>query len=280
MQYGAFTPMMRSHGTDVYREIYYYGNPGEPVYDALVDAIKLRYRLMPYTYSLSWQVSKNDDSFMRPLMMDFKHDKNTWNMSDEYMYGHNFLVCPVGHPLYTEERIIKTNELTGWNKNEATGELYRPVNWKENKTYEVYLPDGTKWYDYWTNKVYDGGQNIDANAPLAIMPLFVKAGSIIPVGPEVQYTDEKPWDNLDIVVYPGADAEFTLYEDEGDNYNYEKGLYSTIKFKWNDKARTLTIDRRQGEYPGMLTTRKFNVKVVGGAEKTIDYNGRKVSIKG
>lgn len=280
MQYGAFTPMMRSHGTDVYREIYYYGNPGEPVYDALVDAIKLRYRLMPYTYSLSWQVSKNDDSFMRPLMMDFKHDKNTWNMSDEYMYGRNFLVCPVVHPLYTQERIIHTDELSGWNKNEATGELYRPVNWKESKTYEVYLPAGTKWYDYWTNEVYEGGQDIKANAPLAIMPLFVKAGSIVPVGPEVQYTNEKAWDNLDIIVYPGADAEFTLYEDEGDNYNYEKGLYSTIKFKWNDKARTLTIDRLQGEYPGMLTTRKFNIKVVGGAEKTIDYNGRKVSIKG
>ena len=280
MQYGAFTPMMRSHGTDVYREIYYYGNPGEPVYDALVDAIKLRYRLMPYTYSLSWQVSKNDDSFMRPLMMDFKHDKNTWNMSDEYMYGRNFLVCPVVHPLYTQERIIHTDELSGWNKNEATGELYRPVNWKESKTYEVYLPAGTKWYDYWTNEVYEGGQDIKANAPLAIMPLFVKAGSIVPVGPEVQYTNEKAWDNLDIVVYPGADAEFTLYEDEGDNYNYEKGMYSTIKFKWNDKTRTLTIDRRQGEYPGMLTTRKFNVKVVGGAEKTIDYNGHKVSIKG
>ena len=110
--------------------------------------------------------------------------------------------------------------------------------------------------------------------------MFVRAGSIIPEAPVMMFAEESKWDNLDIVVYPGADAEFVLYEDEGDNYNYEKGMYSTIKFKWNDKTRTLTIDRRQGEYPGMLTTRKFNIKVVGGAEKTIDYNGRKVSIKG
>ena len=280
MQYGAFTPMMRSHGTEVYREIYYYGKPGEPVYDALVDAIKLRYRLMPYTYSLSWQVSRNDDSFMRPLMMDFKEDKNVWDMGDEYMYGRNILVCPVGHPLYTREKLVSTDELSGWNKDEENkGELYRPVNWKEMKTYEVYLPAGAKWYDFWTNKLYDGGQEIQADAPLAYSPLYIKAGSIIPIGPEVQYTSEKPWDNLDIVVYPGADAEFTLYEDEGDNYNYQKGMYSTITFKWNDKAKSLTIDRRQGDFPGMLKTRKFNVKIAGGTAKTVDYNGRRVSVK-
>ncbi|MBO5881416.1 MAG: DUF5110 domain-containing protein [Paraprevotella sp.] len=279
MQYGAFTPMMRSHGTDVYRELYYYGKPGEPVYEALVDAIKLRYRLMPYTYSLSWQVSQNDDSFMRPLMMDFKHDKKTWNMSDEYMYGHNFLVCPVVHPLYTQERIIHTNEMSGWNKNEETGELYRPVDWNEMKKYEVYLPMGCKWYDYWTNDVYEGGQSIKVNAPLAYMPLFVKEGSIVPVGPEVQYVAEKAWDNMDIKVYPGADAEFTLYEDEGDNYNYQKGMYSTITFKWNDKSKTLTIDKRKGDFPGMLQQRKFNVKVMGGAEKSVDYNGNRVRVK-
>ena len=280
MQYGAFTPMMRSHGTEVYREIYYFGKPGEPVYDALVDAIKLRYRLMPYTYSLSWQVSKNDDSFMRPLMMDFKNDKKVWDMGNEYMYGRNILVCPVGHPLYTQEKLIRTDELTGWDKDEENkGELYRPVNWQEMKTYEVYLPAGTKWYDFWTNKLYEGGQNIQANAPLAYSPLYIKAGSIIPIGPEVQYTNEKPWDNLDIIVYPGANAEFTLYEDEGDNYNYQKGMYSTISFKWNDKTRTLTIDRRQGEYPGMILNRYFNIKIAGKTVKTIKYNGRRVSVK-
>jgi alpha-D-xyloside xylohydrolase len=147
------------------------------------------------------------------------------------------------------------------------------------KTYEVYLPAGTKWYDFWTNKLYEGGQNIQANAPLAYSPLYIKAGSIIPIGPEVQYTNEKPWDNLDIIVYPGANAEFTLYEDEGDNYNYQKGMYSTISFKWNDKTRTLTIDRRQGEYPGMILNRNFNIKIAGKTAKTIKYNGRRVSVK-
>jgi alpha-D-xyloside xylohydrolase len=185
----------------------------------------------------------------------------------------------VVHPLYTQERIIHTNELTGWNKNEATGELYRPVDWKEMKKYEVYLPTGCKWYDYWTNDVYEGGQNVKVNAPLAYMPLFVKAGSIVPVGPEVQYVAEKAWDNLEIKVYPGADAEFTLYEDEGDNYNYQKGMYSTITFKWNDKSKTLTIDKRKGDFPGMLQQRKFNVKVMGGAEKSVDYNGNRVRVK-
>ena len=125
---------------------------------------------------------------------------------------------------------------------------------------------------------YEGGQTLNASAPLATMPLYVKAGSIIPLGPEVQYTDEKPWDCLDIVVYPGADAEFTLYEDEGDNYNYEKGFYSTITFKWNDKARTLTIGKRQGAFPGMLGTRQFKVKVIDGGERCVTYNGKQQTV--
>ncbi len=266
MQFGAFSPMMRSHGADVYREIYHYGKPGEPVYDALLDAIRLRYRLMPYTYSLSWQVSQHDDSFMRALFMDFRDDKHTWNNNSEFMYGRSLLVCPVLHPLYTKEQV------------EWTREDYPVVDWTAEKSYEVYLPAGAQWYDYRTGIRYEGGHTLNASAPLATMPLYVKAGSILPLGPDVQYTGEKPWDNLDIIVYPGTDAEFTLYEDEGDNYNYEKGIYSTITFKWNDKTRTLTIGKRQGSYPGMLTTRKFNVKVVGGAEKSVTYNGKQQNI--
>ena len=267
MQFGAFSPMMRSHGADIYRELYYFGNPGEPVYDALLDAIRLRYRLMPYTYSLAWQVSHNDDSFMRALFMDFKDDKATWDNKREFMYGRSLLICPVLDPLYTKERI------------EHTRGDYPTIDWTAEKHYDVYLPAGTQWYDYLTGDRYDGGQTLSAKAPLAYAPIYVKAGSIIPQGPDVQYTDEKPWDNLDITVYPGADAEFTLYEDEGDNYNYEKGIYSTITLKWNDRARTLTIDKRQGSYPGMLATRKFNVKVVGGDEKSVSYNGKRVSVK-
>lgn len=281
MQFGAFSTMMRSHGTDVYRELYYFGKKGEPVYDALVDAVKLRYRFLPYIYSTSWQVSKYDDSFMRALMMDFKNDKNTWNMSTEYMFGRSILVCPVLRPLYTKEKIVRTDELSGWNKNESneanTG--YPNVNWKENKQYEVYLPAGASWYDYWTSKKYDGGQKLSTTIPLGHSPLFVKAGSILPLGPDVQYANENKYDHIDIVVYPGANAEFTLYEDEGDNYNYEKGQYSTIRLSWNDKAKTLTIGKRQGSFPGMLATRTFNVKIVGGTSKTITYNGKSTTVK-
>jgi len=268
MQFGAFSPMMRSHGADIYRELYYFGNPGDPVYDALLDAIRLRYRLMPYTYSHAWQVSHHDDSFMRALFMDFKNDKQTWDNKREFMYGRNLLVCPVLDPLYTEEKIERTR-----------GKEYPTVDWTAEKRYDVYLPQGTKWYDYYTNQCYDGGQELSTLAPLAYAPLYVKAGSIIPLGPDVQYTNEKPWDNLDITVYPGANGEFTLYEDEGDNYNYEKGLYSTITFKWNDKAGTLTIDKRQGSFPGMLTQRTFNVKIAGTSGKAISYNGKRTTVK-
>lgn len=268
MQFGAFSPMMRSHGADIYRELYYFGNPGDPVYDALLDAICLRYRLMPYTYSHAWQVSHHDDSFMRALFMDFKNDKQTWNNKREFMYGRNLLVCPVLDPLYTEEKIERTR-----------GKEYPTVDWTAEKRYDVYLPQGTKWYDYYTNQCYDGGQELSTLAPLAYAPLYVKAGSIIPLGPDVQYTNEKPWDNLDIIVYPGANGEFTLYEDEGDNYNYEKGLYSTITFKWNDKSGVLTIDKRQGSFPGMLTQRTFNVKIAGTSGKAISYNGKRTTVK-
>ena len=267
MQFGAFAPMMRSHGTDVYREVYHYGKPGEPVYEALVDAIRLRYRLMLYTYSLAWQVSQHDDSFMRALFMDFRDDKNTWNNNTEFMYGRSLLVCPVLHPLYTKEQVE-------WNSEKE----YPAVDWTAEKHYDVYLPAGAKWYDYYTHACYEGGHTITASSPLATMPLYVKAGSIVPVGPDVQYAQEKAWDNLDIIVYPGADAEFTLYEDEGDGYGYEQGICSTITFKWNDKTNSLTIDKRQGSYPGMLATRTFNVKVVGRAEKVVSYDGKRQTI--
>ena len=281
MQFGAFCPMMRSHGTDVYRELYYYGKEGEPVYDALTDAVKLRYRLLPYIYSTSWQVSSNDDSFMRALMMDFKDDHNTWNNNSEYMFGRSILVCPVLHPLYTKEKIVKTDELSGWDKSESNeaNNGYPNVNWKEDRQYEVYLPAGTTWYDYWTGEKHNGGQKLVTTINLSHSPVFVKAGSILPLGPDVQYANENKYENIDIVVYPGDDADFTLYEDEGDNYNYEKGIYSTIRLTWNDKAKTLTIGKRQGTFPGMPYKRTFNVRVTGGKTMTVEYNGKKVVVK-
>ncbi|MBQ0020059.1 MAG: DUF5110 domain-containing protein, partial [Bacteroidales bacterium] len=282
MQFGAFCPMMRSHGTEVYRELYHYGKPGEPVYDALTDAVKLRYRLLPYIYSTAWQVSHNDDSFMRALMMDFPKDRQTWDCKNQYMFGRNILVCAVTDPLFTKEKVVKTDAMSGWNTSEASGgdaNDSETTGWSAKRTYEVYLPAGAKWYDYWTNTLLDGGQTIKADAPISHSPLYVKAGSIIPVGPEVQYSNEKAWDNLNIVVYPGADADFTLYEDEGDNYNYEHGQYTTIPLHWSDKSRTLTIGTRTGSYDGMLKQRKFSVTIAGATPKTITYTGKKTAVK-
>ncbi len=291
MQFGTFCPMMRSHGTEVYREIYHYGKPGEPVYDALLSAIKLRYEIMPYIYSQSWQVSKNDDSFMRALMMDFKDDKNTWNNNREYMFGHSFLVAPVVNALFTPETANVTNEISGWDNNKKS--LYQDgykADWSAKKTYDVYLPKyqkmangkaaNGKWYDYWTNECFEGGQTIKADAPIAHSPLYIKEGSIIPLcKSNPMYTNIADWKTLDIVVYPGANADFTLYEDEGDNYNYEKGKYSTIPMKWDDKSRTLTIGKRTGSFDGMQTTRIFNVHLFDGSVKTVSYNGTAKSVK-
>ncbi|MBP1678012.1 MAG: glycoside hydrolase family 31 [Bacteroidetes bacterium] len=284
MQFGLFNPMMRSHGTDVYRELYYYGKPGEPVFDALLSAVKMRYNLLPYIYSTSWQVSKNDDSFMRALVMDFKDDKNTWDLGKQFMFGRSLLVCPVVDPLFTKEKVVKTDEMSGWNmqENKDIANGWPAVNWAEKKQYEVYLPAGTQWYDFWTNEKLDGGQKIKADAPIAHSPLYVKAGSIFPMGQDLQFVKEKAWDNITLRIYPGANATFTLYEDEGDNYNYEKGQYTEIPMKWNDKGQTLTIEARKGTYPGMLANRKFNIVVVTEGkkiEKTIAYSGKKVVVK-
>lgn len=282
LQFGAFCPMMRSHGTDVPREFYWYGRKGEPVYDALVDAVKLRYSLLPYIYSTSWDVSHRQSTFMRALFMDFTDDKKCWDVTNEYMFGKAFLVAPVTHAQYTPETIqkdLKENE--GWNRdnqNNNSGSA-TSADFTQSKQMEVYLPSGTQWYNYWTNEVSEGGQKMSIETTFNRIPLFVRAGSIVPVGPDVQYSSEKKWDNLTLCVYPGADGSFTLYEDEFDNYNYEKGAYSEIPMTWNNAKRTLTIGKRQGEFNGMLTKRQFTVKMINGQEKTITYTGKKVQVK-
>lgn len=280
MQFGLFCPMMRSHGTEVNREIYHYGKPGEPVYDALVDAVKMRYRLLPYIYSTARQVSENDDSFMRALFMDFRDDKNTWFNNRQFMFGRSLLVCPVIEPLFTQEKIVKTDPMSGWDKGNADGNGgWQPVDWSAPKTYGVYLPAGTRWYDFWTGESHDGGQTLIADAPISRSPLYVRAGSIVPVGQDLQYAQEKPWDNITLNVYPGADGEFTLYEDAGDGYGYQKGEYTEIPMKWSDKGRTLTIGARKGVYEGMLADRTFLVKTPEGGVKSVNYNGRKATVK-
>ena len=280
MQYGLFCPVFRSHGADAPREIWQFGQKGEPVYDAIEKQIRLRYRLIPYLYSTAWQVTSNNQSYLRPLFSDFASDKRVWDIADEFLCGQSILATPILDPQYTEEKIIREDAMTGWNKKELkdeSGEL--KVDWTATKSATKYLPKGATWYDFWTGKAYKGGQSITITTSFDRAPMFVRSGSILPLGPEMQYVGEKAWDNLELRVYPGADGAFTLYEDEGDNYNYEKGIYSTITFQWNDKTRTLTIHDRKGDYPGMLKHRQFTITLPDGTTHPIDYDGNQKEIR-
>jgi alpha-D-xyloside xylohydrolase len=245
LQFAAFTPMMRSHGTEIPREIFQFGQRGDQAFDVQEKYINLRYSLLPYLYATAWDVTAHSGSIMRALYLDFPGDRHADTTGNEYMFGKSLLVCPV-----TEK-----------------GAAVQPV----------YLPSGTLWYDFWTGDTVQGGRTVDKAVPIDVMPLYVRAGSILPWGPKVQYAEEKPWDDLEIRVYPGADGQFTLYEDEHNSYNYEKGVRSEIRFQWNDKTRVLTIDDRKGSFPGMLSARKFNV-VVGKVRKTVEYKGQAVNV--
>jgi alpha-D-xyloside xylohydrolase len=289
LQFGAFTPMMRSHGTDIPREIYNFGKKGEPIYNAIEKTINLRYSLLPYIYSTAWQVTHAQSTFMRALVMDF-NDNKVRDINHEYMFGKSILVCPVVNAQYTPETMVKTDENTGWNKDSAMAAKNVSVDFTQAKSEKVYLPQGTDWYDFWTNQNYKGGQDIEYTTSIDKIPLFIKAGSIVPYGPQVQFATEKKWDNLEIRVYEGADGSFTLYEDENDNYNYEKNVLSTINFQWNNTKKMLTISDRSGSFPGMLTERKFTiVKIAAGKDvdsnanvvgtKEIIYKGNKVTVK-
>ena len=280
MQYGLFCPVFRSHGADAPREIWQFGQKGEPVYDAIEKQIRLRYRLIPYLYSTAWQVTSNNQSYLRPLFSDFASDKRVWDIADEFLCGHSILAAPILDPQYTEEKIIREDAMTGWDKKELKGESgVLKVDWTATKSAVKYLPKGATWYDFWTGKAYKGGLSVTIATSFDRVPMFVRAGSILPLGPEMQYVGEKAWDNLELRVYPGADGTFTLYEDEGDNYNYEKGIYSTITFQWNDKTRTLTILDRKGDYPGMLKHRQFTITLPDGTTHTIDYDGNQKEIR-
>ncbi|MGB8490733.1 MAG: TIM-barrel domain-containing protein [Bacteroidales bacterium] len=269
LQFGAFCPMMRSHGTDAPREIYQFGAKGDKVYDAIEKYINLRYSLLPYIYSASWDVTANQSTMMRALVMDFPKDRRALDINDQYMFGKSLLVCPVTSPMYSKD----------------TKEDFSTV-----RTKELYLPMGSDWYDFWTGDRFTGGQTVNKETPLDIIPLFVRAGSILPIGPKVQYATEKKWDNLEIRVYDGANGIFTLYEDENDNYNYEKGAYTTTPFIWDNAKKILTIGDCTGSFPGMLKERKFNIVMVAKNkstekgenekyDKVVTYAGKKVVVK-
>ena len=253
-QWGTFNPIFRVHGYQTETEPWKYGSKVE---GNMRKMLNLRYRLLPYIYSEAWQVTKNGSTMMRPMVMDFNGDTTAVNREYQYMFGKALLVAPITEPGISE-----------WN---------------------VYLPKSVAWYDFWTGKRFNGGQTIKTDAPLNKIPLFVKAGSIIPIGKLIQYTGEKSADTLEIRVYKGADGKFDLYEDEGDNYNYEKGKYTIISFKWDDKRQSLTISDRQGKYTGSTLKRIFNVVLVnekkgfgidaGSVGKKVSYVGTKMEIK-
>jgi len=277
LEFGAFCPMMRSHGTDAPREIYNFGKKGDRAYDAIEKYINLRYRFLPYIYSTSWDVTANQSSMMRALMMDFPKDKNALDINDEYMFGKSLLVSPVTNAMYIKPSVNGRDTI-------------QVEDFSTVKSKETYLPAGNDWFDFWTGEKLPGGTKVNKQTPIDIIPLYVKAGSIIPIGPSVQYAEEKKWDNLEIRIYPEANGKFVLYEDENDNYNYEKGIRSTITFNWDDKKKTLTIDDRKGSFPGMFDSRKFNIVIVsnskGGGEnlinqpdKVIIYKGKKLAVK-
>jgi alpha-D-xyloside xylohydrolase len=405
-QFGAFCPIFRSHGSETPREIWQFGD----FTDVLVKFDNLRYRLMPYIYSLAWQVTDQGATIMRALPMDFAGDPKTGSIDDQFLFGPAILVCPVtdyqlhrppeasvlipADQFWTKDRYPGLNVkyysddqfqtlcheavepnvnlfwYTGWpayitgpkfsmrwqgklvpaetgpyrfhfisfgpkrvfldgqlltnsysameaetvpvdllagkqydfaceTANSALGAFKAQLFWKtpkifarekivepRPKTRPVYLPAGTQWIDFWTGQTLPGGQTITADAPIDKIPLLIRAGSIIPMGPFVQYAAEKPADPIELRIYPGADGTFTLYEDENDNYNYEKGVHATITFRWDDARRQLTIDDRKGTFPGMLKERSFQVVIVGKAhgtgveitatpDKTILYQGEK-----
>ena len=281
MQYGLFCPVFRSHGADAPREIYQFGKKGEPIYDAIESTIRLRYRLLPYIYSTAWQVTSANESYLRALTYDFASDKNTWNLGSEFMFGRSILATSILDPQYTEEKIFKEDAMSGWDKKDGKIEKLKDgkIDFSEEKTATKYLPKGANWYEFYTEKLYKGGRNVTFTTTIDRTAMFVKAGTILPLAPVMQYAQQSQWDNLDIIVYPGSNAVFTLYEDEGDNYNYERGVYSTITMKWNDSRRTFTVEARQGQFPGMLQNRKFNIRIAGTeAVKTVDYNGNAVSV--
>jgi alpha-D-xyloside xylohydrolase len=238
-QFGSFCPLFRSHGQFPFREIYNLSPDTHAAYNSMVYYDKLRYRLMPYIYSLAGMTHFSDYTIMRPLIMDFNGDVNVNSISDQYMFGPSLMVAPV-YKYKARSRV-------------------------------VYFPESCGWYDFYSGKYLRGGQKLNVNAPYVRLPLYVREGTILPVGPEIQYTREKPADPLILFVYTGKDCDFTLYEDEGVNYNYEKGSYSNIPISYNQEKRQLIIGERKGTFPGMPDTRTFKIVFIS-KEKPVSYD--------
>ena len=258
-QFGCFVPLYRTHGQWPTREVWNIAPADHPAYKTIVAYDKLRYRLMPYLYSMAGMVHFKDYTMMRGLVMDFNGDDNVYDIKDQWMFGSALMACPVG-------------EYQKYSRN-------------------VYLPKQKGWYDFYTGKHYAGGQTIVADAPFDKIPVFVPEGSILPVGPEMEWSDQKKAELIDLYVYAGKDGSYTLYEDEGTNYNYEKGKYAMIDFKYNNAQKTVTIAARKGSFDGMLQKRRFNIVLVSDNNqqgislakapkgKMVKYAGKAVTVK-
>lgn len=259
-QYGAFCPIFRAHGRRAPGDrktpnaVWSYGKTAKPILSKFID---LRYRLMPYIYSLAWEITSEGNTLMRPLVFDFNYDKIVFDIEDQFMFGSSLMINPV----------VK----------------------EKASSRKIYLPAKSEWIDFWTGEIYKGGKTINIDTPIDRIPILVKSGSIIPMGPFMQYSTEKPADPIELRIYGNDDAEFTLYEDENNNYNYEQGIYSTIKIKWKDKKRTLTFNELKGNYPGMLEERIFHIIVVNqkhglgieienNIDKIVHYIGKKIEV--
>ena len=257
-QFGTFIPLFRVHGQWPLREIWNLAPENHPCYQSFVYYDKLRYRLMPYLYSLAGWVHLKDYTMMRGLIMDFNGDWQVTNIKDQWMFGPALMACPVAH--------------------------YKARN------RSVYFPKQTGWYNLYSGEYVEGGQSLIVDAPYERIPVFVREGSIIPFGPEIQYSDEKPAELINLYVYAGKDGQFMLYEDEGVNYNYEKGKYATIDITYDDSSKTITFGKRNGQFNGMLKQRRFNVVLITREQpkalnmenpegKLVQYNGKAVSIQ-
>lgn len=257
LQMGTFLPMFRSHGTDTPREIWNFGKKGEPFYDAIEKFIHLRYRLMPYIYSCAGLVRMNNETMMRSLLFDFAKDKRARGVHDEFMFGRSLLVCPVTEAMY-----------------------FGPDNQKieSKKVWTCYLPDGADWYDFFTNEFYQGGKEVTVPAEIDRIPVFVKAGSILSMKEGMQYASDRETEPIELHIYPGQDAVYTLYEDEGNNYEYENGAYTTISFKWQQAEHTLLIGKREGAFACMQTEREFILYLNDTEIKRVSYTGEAFSV--
>jgi alpha-D-xyloside xylohydrolase len=262
LQYAAFLAMFRSHGTDVPREIWRFGDEGSPFYDAIADCIRLRYRLLPYIYSLAAAVTRDGTAKVRAVALEFPKDIRTHDLSDEFLFGPSLLVCPVTRPMYYDpgSRVISGIP----------------------RTREVYLPADNRWFDFWNDRLYDGGQEIVAEAPLERIPVFVRAGSIVPMTEPMQFVDEDRNAVYELRVYAGADANFVLYEDAGDGYAYEHSEYALIAIEWNEEARELVLQARKGSFPEMVEERTYEIVFIsadGRRRQILQYGGEEIRVR-